>query len=123
MATSLVLAAVVAIALRQSPTPATPEIATLDARLGSCSADFTVRDPAGRPVYAAMVQVRVRYGVMGIKRADLEVGTSAAGKARIAGLPAKAKPLAYDIRHEGRKAVARQDVARECEATFDVTLK
>jgi hypothetical protein len=40
--------------------------------------------------------VRVRYGAMGIKRMDLEVGTNSEGKAVIKELPDKARPMTYD---------------------------
>jgi hypothetical protein len=67
--------------------------------------------------------VRVRYGFMSLKRSDLEIGTNADGKARIEGLPAKAKPLAYDIRKEPATAAVAQDVEAMCNASFDVALK
>lgn len=90
---------------------------------GSCSADFTVKTADGKPVYAAMVHVRVRYGFAGVKRADLEVGTSSEGKARIEGLPDKAKPMTYDITKDDKKTEVAQDVSDMCHATFEVTLK
>lgn len=100
-----------------------PELAVLKAGLGSCSADFTVKDAGGKAVYAALIHVRVRYGFGGIKRADLEVGTNSDGKARIEGLPDKARPLAYDIKKGDSSATADQDVETTCHATFDVTIK
>lgn len=90
---------------------------------GSCSADFTVKDADGKPVYAASVHVRVRYGFAGVKRADLEVGTSSEGKARIEGLPDKARPMTYEITKDEKKIEVAQDVSSTCHATFDVTLK
>jgi len=101
-----------------------PDVTVMKAALGgTCSAEFTVKDADGKPVYGASVHVRVRYGVMGVKRADLEVGTSWAGKARIEGLPDKAKPLEYEIQKEMKRASAEQLVDEKCNATFDVTLK
>jgi hypothetical protein len=99
------------------------EVTVLKAGLGSCAADFTVRDGHGAPVYNATVHVRVRYGAFGIKRSDLEVGTNALGRARIDGLPTKAKPLVYDIQKDGRKATVEQNVATNCRAAYEVTLK
>ena len=90
---------------------------------GSCSADFTVKDADGKPVYAASVHVLIRYGFAGVKHADLEVGTSSEGKARIEGLPNKARPMTYDIKKDDKKAEVMQDVADTCHATFDVSLK
>jgi hypothetical protein len=100
-----------------------PEVAALDAKLGSCSADFTVKGADGAPVYGATVHVRVRYGVLSIKRMDLEVGTNSEGKARIIGLPEKARPLTYDVQKDDKKATIDQDLSKTCKATLEVTLK
>ena len=44
--------------MAQQPTDAPkPEIAVLKAGLGGCSADFTVKDADGAPVYAARRQL------------------------------------------------------------------
>jgi hypothetical protein len=99
------------------------ELAVISARLGNCSADFTVTDAGGAPVYAATVHVRIRYGFMSLKRMDLEVGTGSDGKARVEGLPEKAKPLVYDITKDGRKATIDQDLATMCRGTYQVSLK
>ncbi len=116
--------ALITIALGQQPGGSPkPEVPVLKAGIGSCSADFTVKEPDGTPAYNATIHVRVRYGVFGVKRADLEVGTNADGLARIEGLPAKAKPLVYDIHKDDRKAGAEQNVADACHATFEVTLR
>ena len=103
--------------------PADAQLAVINARLGDCSADFTVKDPDGKPVYAAVIHVRVRYGFMSLKRMDLEVGTNSAGQARVEGLPAKAKPLTYDISQADRKATVGQDLATTCRAKHEVSLK
>lgn len=100
------------------------DITVMKANLGgSCSADFTVRDAEGKPVFDALVHVRVRYGFAGVKRADLEVGTSSQGRARIDGLPDKAKPMTYDVAKDDKKAEVAQDVSSTCHATFDISLK
>src|SRR5207244_10033637 len=115
--------AAAALLLLQQPAK-TPDVTLMKASLGgSCSADFTVKDADGKPVYAAMVHVKVRYGFAGVKRADLEVGTSSEGKARIEGLPDKARLMTYDIKKDDRKVEVTQDVADMCHATFDVTVK
>jgi hypothetical protein len=90
---------------------------------GSCSADFTVKDAAGKPVIGATVHVKLRYGFAGVKRADLEIESSPYGKVRIEGLPDKAKPMTYEIKKDELKAEVTQDVASMCHAMFDVTLK
>ena len=113
--------ATLALALAQST--GAQEVPVLKANLGSCSADFAVRGADGQPVYNATIHVRVRYGFMSLKRSDLEIGTNADGKARIEGLPSKAKPLAYDIRKGAASAAVMQDVEAMCTAAFDVALK
>jgi hypothetical protein len=101
-----------------------PDVTVMKANLGgSCSVDFTVKNADGKPVFDALVHVRVRYGFAGVKRADLEVGTSSDGKARIVGLPDKAKPMTYDVTKDDKKAEVTQDVSTTCRATFEVTLK
>lgn len=112
------------LALAQQPAePAPPKMAVLEADLGDCSADFTVRDASGAPVYGATISVQVRYGFMNLRRSDLEVGTNADGRARIEGLPAKAKTLNYDIRKDGKGAMVQQDVATLCRGVYEVALK
>lgn len=102
---------------------APPEVPVLDARLGRCSAQFTVASPDGQPVYLALVHVRVRYGAFGVKRMDLEVGTNADGKATIAGLPDKARPMAFDVKKDAWSATVEQNVETSCNAVHAVTLK
>jgi hypothetical protein len=119
----MIAAAALAIVLAQKP-EAPPDVTVMKAALGgSCSAEFTVKDGAGKPVYGANVHVRVRYGFAGVKRADLDVGTSSSGKARIEGLPDKARPMIYEIGKDEKKTDVTQDVAEKCNATFEVTLK
>jgi len=117
---------VVAFALltAQTPAPKADDVTLMKANLGgSCSADFTVKDADGKPVYGALVHVLIRYGFAGVKHADLEVGTSSQGKARIEGMPNKARPMTFDIKKDDKKAEVMQDVADMCHATFEVALK
>jgi hypothetical protein len=118
------LAAYFIAALLTAPQGQPPqEVPVLKANLGGdCSADFVVRQD-GQPVYNATIHVKVRYGALSLKRSDLEIGTNSDGKARIEGLPTKAKPLAYDVHKDTRKAALEQDVANTCHATFEVELK
>ena len=103
--------------------PAKPDLAVINARLGNCAADFTVTDASGAPVYAATVHVRIRYGFMSVKRMDLEVGTGSDGKARVEGLPEKAKPLVYDVTKDNLKATVEQDLSTSCRGTYPIALK
>jgi len=103
--------------------PATPEVPMLDAKLGACSADFTVTDAGGAPIYDARIHVRIRYGPLAVKRMDLEIGTNSDGRARLAGLPPRARPLVYDITKGTLKSTAGQELVKTCAGVFAVTLK
>ena len=123
MVVASIAVAVALFAQAQSP-EGLADVTLMKAGLGgSCSADFTVKDAGGKPIFDALVHVRVRYGFGGVKRADLEVGTSSEGKARIEGLPDKAKPMTYDVKKDEKKAEVTQDVSDTCHATFDVSLR
>jgi len=122
--TWMVATIVLALALAPAQSTNPQEVPVLKANLGGdCSADFIVRGADGQPAYNATIHVRVRYGFMSVKRSDLEIGTNADGKARIEGLPSKAKPLAYEVTKDKTKAALEQNVADNCHATFDVSLK
>ena len=108
---------------QQPGEPSKPELALIDARLGPCAADFTVKDVNGAPLYAATVHVRIRYGFLGLKRMDLEVGTNSDGKARVTGLPGKAKPLTYDVSKADKKVTLEQNLSTNCQATYAISLK
>jgi hypothetical protein len=91
--------------------------------LGTCAVDFVVKDGDGKPVYQATIHSKIRYGAFSVKRMDVEINTNDEGKARIEGLPTKAKPIVYDIEKAGVKTTAQQDVATGCLASLQVTLK
>jgi hypothetical protein len=100
-----------------------PDLATISARLGMCDADFTVTGADGKPVYSATVRVRLRYGVLGLKRMDLEVGTNSDGKARVEGLPLGGRRLTYTVTKDPLKTTVEQDLATTCHGMFAVALK
>jgi hypothetical protein len=107
----------------QAGEPPKPDLATISARLGMCTADFTVTEADGKPVYAATVHVRIRYGLFGMKRMDLEVGTNSDGKARVEGLPLGGRRLVYDITKDTRKTTVEQDLTTNCHVMHTVALK
>jgi len=51
------------------------------------------------------------------------VGTGSDGRARIEGLPTKARPFTYTIEKDDRRTMVDQDVAHTCHAMFAVALK
>jgi hypothetical protein len=108
----------------QSTSSADPKsVPVIDGGIGPCSADFTVTDAAGAPVYDAKVRVRIAYGLMSFHKLDLEVGTNAAGKARFTGLPDKTKQgLFFRASQAGREGTAFDDPAKTCKAELTIAL-
>ncbi len=100
-----------------------PEIPVVDGGLGSCRADFTVKDGAGKPIYNAKIHVTIKYGFLSKRKAELEVGTNSDGKASVTGLPnLPKKPLEFSIKSGTVEKTVTDDPSNNCIATFDVTL-
>jgi hypothetical protein len=99
-------------------------VAEVDAGLGPCTADFTVTDAAGAPVYAAHVRVHIVYGFMSLHKFDLDAGTNAEGKARFIGLPENSKQGFFFHASEGeREASAFDNPSKTCKAQFTLVLR
>jgi len=99
-------------------------IATVDAGLGSCTADFIINDDAGKPVYAANIRVHISYGFGGFHKFDLQVGTNADGQARFIGLPEHPKQGLFFRATEGdREGTAFDNPAETCKTQFTVVLR
>jgi hypothetical protein len=125
LSTALLLAILSAPALpAQTSAPVDPTtIPVIDGGIGPCSADFTVNDSAGAPVYDAKIHVHIAYRFMSLHKLDLEVGTNAAGKARFTGLPDKPKQgLFFRASKQDHEGSAFDDPAKTCTAEFTVTL-
>ena len=103
--------------------PGGNETPVLRAGLGPCLASFTVVDAGGTPVYAASIRVRVRYGMMGLKRMDLEVSTDPTGRANFQGLPNNGRKLSFAVQRGNLSATIEQDLKTMCDGTHKVTLK
>ena len=101
------------------------EVSTVNADLGPCTADFAVTDGARKPLYDAKVSVTVRYGFLGLRKLDLEVGTNGEGKARVAGLPSKVRkhPLGFVISYGDRVKSIEHYPAVNCNARYEVVLE
>jgi hypothetical protein len=108
----------------QNPQPVDPKtIPVIDGAIGPCSADFTITDTAGAPVYAAKIQVHIAYGFMYLHKLDLQVGTNASGQARFTGLPDRTKGLFFRASEGAREGSAFDDPAKTCKAEFTVALQ
>jgi hypothetical protein len=99
-------------------------IPVIDGGLGLCSADFTVTDPAGAPVYDAKIRVHIAYRFMNMHKLDLEVGTNADGRARFTGLPDHLKHgLDFHATKGEQTGEAFDDPAKTCKAEYTIALK
>ena len=99
-------------------------IPAVDAALGPCTADFTINDDAGKPVYGSKITVRVAYGFMNSHRLDLELGTNIDGKGRFTGLPDRLKHgLFFEATEGDRTGNAFNDTSKTCKAQFTIVLR
>jgi hypothetical protein len=99
-------------------------VPVIDGGIGPCSADFTITDANGAPVYAAKVKVHIAYRWMNLHKLDLEIGTNADGKARFTGLPDHIKHGIYFQASEGnRSGEAFDDPTNTCKAQFGITIR
>ncbi len=109
----------------QNTTPVDPKtVPVIDGGIGPCSADFTINDANGTPVYDAKIRVHITYGFMYLHKLDLEVGTNVDGKARFIGLPDRTKEGLFFRASQGdREGAAFDDPAKTCKANFTVALE
>jgi len=100
-----------------------PEVPVVDAGLGSCRADFTVKDGSDKPLYNAKISLTIRYGFLNKRKSEVEVGTNSDGKARVTGLPNLPKrPLDFLIKSGDLSATVTDDPSANCNAVFNVSL-
>ena len=105
----------------QSATPALP--AEISADLGTCSAVIHVAGADSKPVYAAKVTTRIRYGAFGVKRLDLEAFTGSDGQVTITHLPeVLKKPVYIHVTKDDKDEMVEFKPSERCKATFDVQL-
>lgn len=96
----------------------------ISADLGTCSALITVADKNAKPIYNAKITARIRYGMMGAKKLDLETYTNAAGQAKFTKLPeAPKKPIYFYVSKDEMLEIVEFTPDVRCNATFDVVLK
>ena len=109
----------------QTATPTDPKTITeIDAGLGPCSADFTVNDPSGAPIYNAKIRLHIEYGWFNLHKLDLEAGTNASGKARFIGLPDKSKQgLFFRASAGGRESSVFDNPAQTCKKDFTIAVE
>lgn len=122
---------IMAALLVQSPQPGssqsaadTPTQAEISADLGSCSALITVTDINLKPIYGAKITTSIRYGLMGVKKLDLEAFTGANGQVKITNLPELLKkPMYIYINKDDKQEIVEFKPDFHCHATFNVLLR
>jgi len=113
----------------QAQQPAQPEqpqdIPSVDGEAGPCSAEFTVVDADGKPVFSAMVKVHITYGFAGARKLDLSVYTNAQGKTKFTGLPARVHkpPVEFRASKDRMEGMATVNPESECQAKHDIVMK
>ncbi len=108
----------------QTPTPDPHAVPILDGSAGPCSADFTITDAAGSPVYAAKIKVHIAYRFGSFHKLDLEVSTNVDGKAKLTGLPNRVKRgLNFQASEGDRAGEASVDPSTNCNATLTIPLQ
>lgn len=101
-----------------------PAVPVIRGDLGPCTADFTVTDAEGKPLFDAKIHVLIRYGFLGKRKSELEVGTNSDGKARFEGLPNRAKkPLEFRVRSGDMIQLLVHDPEADCNPSFSVKLE
>jgi hypothetical protein len=99
------------------------QVPVMNGGIGDCSADFTVTDDSGAPVYAAKLRVHIAYGFMYARKLDLEQGTNIDGRARFTGLPARTKKgLFFEASEGDRTGSAFVDPDKTCKADLKIVL-
>ncbi len=89
-----------------------PEVPVIDAGLGSCRADFTVKDGSGKALYNAKISLTIKYGFWSLRKTELEIGMPNSPK----------RPLDFSIKSGNVSTTVTDDPSANCKAVFDVTL-
>jgi hypothetical protein len=109
--------------IAQAPDP--HSVPSVDAGIGTCTADFTITDTDGKPVYDAKIRVHIAYGFGGWHKLDLQVGTNVDGKAKFTTLPNSMRKggLYFQASQSGSTGEAFDDPSKTCQAQFAITLR
>lgn len=96
----------------------------ISADLGPCSALITVTGIDSKPVYGAKMTARIQYGMLGVKKLDLEAYTASDGQMKITNLPESLKKPVYIHITKGEFGeVVEFNPNLRCHATFNVQLR
>ena len=109
--------------LAQSTSAAVPP-GEISADLGPCSALIVVTDSDSKPIYGAKITTRIQYGLLGVKKLDLEAYSGADGRIKITSLPETLKkPMYIHIAKDDKQETEEFKPEVQCHAIFKVQLK
>jgi hypothetical protein len=96
----------------------------MDGGAGPCSLDLTVTSD-GKPVYAAVIKVKIAYGFVGTKRLELQAATNVDGKVKFTGIPEKVRkpPLLFQGSKDKMVGSVSFDPQDECHAQHTLALE
>jgi hypothetical protein len=104
-------------------TPDSAAVPVVKGGAGACSADFVVRDPSGKGIYDAKINIEIKHGFMGLRKLDLTVGTNWEGKARIEGMPERIKGTAeFKVSHGDQYRLVPYDPLANCHSRNEIVL-
>ena len=96
----------------------------ISAELGTCSALINVTGADSKPIFNAKIATRIRYGLMGVKKLDLETYTNAMDKPRSSSCRKFPKKAVFiNISKDDKLETVEFEPDVHCTATFDVQLK
>jgi serine/threonine protein kinase len=101
--------------------PANVPVPMVDARMGKCSAGFTVDDATGKPVANAQLSVAIRHGFLRLQKTEVQIATNPQGEARFTGLPSDSG-LKFTVRAGANAKTVADNSSSVCDTHFNVTL-
>jgi hypothetical protein len=105
----------------QAPNPS--DVPVVKGGAGSCTADFVVKDPDGKAIYNAKIEILIKYGFMGLHKLDATTPTNVDGKARFEGLPEQIKGTAeFQITHGDQNKSLPFDPQSDCHSHHEIVL-
>jgi hypothetical protein len=99
-------------------------VPVMDGEAGACTLEITVNDAAGKPVYAAQVQIVIRHGFKGKRKVDLSAYTNEQGRLDFKGLPARVYrgPMEIQAKKELLTGSAKWDPVDGCNTKQTIVL-
>jgi hypothetical protein len=100
------------------------KVTIVSADAGSCSADFLVQGAGHKPLYGVKIDLKFRYGFLGLHRISLEAYTDQTGRVRFEGLPRQPKnAYVFQISHGNAHDSVIDDPTSSCNAQYTVVLE